>query len=72
MKKLSPKEKPANLKKSKQNIDEIGRTSQGGPRPKVSIRGRNFLKTAKTRQPKRNKYNLKEAMEELNETKSKK
>ncbi len=67
MKKLSAKDTPSNLKPSRQNIDEIGRTSQGAPQPKFSPREAKFLKGAKTRKPKKNKYTLKEAMKKLND-----
>jgi hypothetical protein len=65
MKKLSKKDKPSNLKKSKQNIDEVGRTSQGGKPSRFTPTQRVFLKNAKTRQPKMKAYSLGDAMKVL-------
>lgn len=62
MKKISKKQLPANLKTSKQNINEVGRTSQGATQKPLNAREKKFLKDAKTRQSKKKSYSLKEAM----------
>jgi hypothetical protein len=67
MKKIAPKDLPSNLKKSRQNIDEIGRTSQGAPQPKISANGKKFLESVRLKKlGKKKGYSLGDAMKELN------
>lgn len=64
MKKIAQKNLPSNLKPSSQNIDEIGRSSQGAPQ-KFTARERAYLKKRQTSKARENKYTLKEAMSRL-------
>ena len=54
---------PSNLKPSRQTIDQIGRSSQGGLREDFTPKERRFLsKAARRKAAKRPKYTLKDAM----------
>lgn len=61
MKKIASKDLPSNMKTSRQNIDEVGRTSQGAPRAFTPFE-KKFLNQAKMRKIKKPKYTLKDAM----------
>jgi len=65
MKKIAPDNLPSNLKTSRQNIDEVGRTSQGAPTTFIP-REKKFLAKAKAKKgTKKDEYTLKDAMKRV-------